>query len=182
MLQHHCVLPSFPKPAQAIIFDLTCPSVLVIAFPDNTLQFYNVETRQFPSWGKDLSSALPRRLSNIHDPILGVAFDPTPPKLGNSHPHCAFLWGSAWICKVSLSEGGTPGQSSKKRRRGSVKELASAQDHGEQTVGGRMATHYRAMLFLDFLTNGELVVVERPLIDILSTLPPPYFKPKYGAS
>jgi U3 small nucleolar RNA-associated protein 4 len=38
------------------------------------------------------------------------------------------------------------------------------------------------MLFLDFLTNGELVVVERPLIDILSTLPPPYFKPKYGAS
>jgi len=181
VLQHHCVLPSFPKPAQAILFDPTRPSILVIAFPDNMLQFYNVETRQFPAWGKDLSSALPRRLSNIHDPILGVAFDPTPPQLDNSHSHCALLWGSTWICKVSLSENRTPGKSNRKRRRESVKESAAAQDHGEQVVG-RMATHYRSMLFLDFLTNGELVVVERPLIDILSTLPPPYFKPKYGAS
>lgn len=45
-----------------------------------------------------------------------------------------------------------------------------------------MITHYRPILFLDFLVNGELVVVERPLIDVLSTLPPPFFTPKYGAS
>ena len=46
----------------------------------------------------------------------------------------------------------------------------------------KMITHYRPILFLDFLADGELVVVERPLIDVLSMLPPPFFRPKYGAS
>jgi len=46
----------------------------------------------------------------------------------------------------------------------------------------KMVTHYRPILHVDFLDPGELVVVERPLVDVLATLPPAYFKPKYGAS
>lgn len=45
-----------------------------------------------------------------------------------------------------------------------------------------MITHYRPILYMDFLDAGELVVVERPLVDVLSELPPAYFKHKYGAS
>jgi U3 small nucleolar RNA-associated protein 4 len=43
-------------------------------------------------------------------------------------------------------------------------------------------TRFRPTLMVDFLGAGELVVVERPLVDVLAGLPPAFFKPKYGAS
>ncbi|KAF8640615.1 hypothetical protein AX17_000276 [Amanita inopinata Kibby_2008] len=182
-IQHHCILPSFPKPAQVLAFDTAHPNVLVMAFPDNTLQFYNVELRQFPTWGKDLGSVLPKRLTNAHDPILGMAFNPIQP-LSDKRPRYVLIWGSTWICKLSLSEDGHFGQSgNKKRRRESLKDLPiGVADHEEQVAHYKMIMHYRPILFLDFIVGEELVVVERPLIDVLSMLPPPYFKPKYGVS
>ncbi|KIL71045.1 hypothetical protein M378DRAFT_66031 [Amanita muscaria Koide BX008] len=181
-LQHHCALPSFPRPAQAITFDPAHPNVLTMAFPDNTVQFYNVETRQFPTWGKDTSSALPRKVINAHDPVTGVVFYPIRQTSEGGHNRYILLWGSTWICRLSLAEDKASAKSSKKRRRESMKEPTAAYDHEEQAADYKMITHYRPVLFLDFLSNGELVIVERPLIDILSTLPPPYFKPKYGTS
>ena len=46
----------------------------------------------------------------------------------------------------------------------------------------KLITHYRPLLLVDFVSPGELVVVERPLVDVLAKLPPAYFKPKYGAT
>ena len=175
--QHHCVLPSFHKPAQALNFDPSHPNVLVMVFPDNTLQFYDVEGRQFPSWGKELSSALPKRLTHAHEPVIGVTFDPTRHSSEKQTRH-VLLWGSTWICKLSLSEDRISSKPNRKRRREHAKEPAASHDHEDY----KMITHYRPILFLDFLANGELVVIERPLIDVLSTLPPPFFTPKYGAS
>jgi U3 small nucleolar RNA-associated protein 4 len=60
--------------------------------------------------------------------------------------------------------------------------LAPAPGVDDQSSDFKMITHYRPILFVDYLTAGELVVVERPLVDVLSTLPPAYFKHKYGAS
>jgi U3 small nucleolar RNA-associated protein 4 len=148
-----------------------------MVFPDNTLQFYDVESRQFPSWGKDLSSALPKRLTHSHEPVIGVTFDPTQHS-SEKQTRNVLLWGSTWICRLSLSEDRISSRPNKKRRRENAKEPAASHDHEDY----KMITHYRPILFLDFLVNGELVVVERPLIDILSTLPPPFFTPKYGAS
>jgi len=45
-----------------------------------------------------------------------------------------------------------------------------------------MVTHYRPILLADFVGEGELVIVERPLVDVLATLPPAFFKHKYGSS
>jgi len=79
---------------------------------------------------------------------------------------------------------------SKKR----LRESASIQSGGDsvqkkdvspedqQSNNFKMVTQYRAILHVDFLGPGELLVVERPLVDVLATLPPAYFKPKYGAS
>ncbi len=148
-----------------------------MAFPDNTLQFYDVETRQFPSWGKDLSSALPKRLTHAHDPVIGITFDPTRHS-SEKQTRSVLLWGSTWICRLSLSEDRMSSKPNKKRRRENAKEPSTATYHDDY----KMITHYRPILCLDFLMNGELVVIERPFIDVLSTLPPPFFKPKYGAS
>jgi U3 small nucleolar RNA-associated protein 4 len=84
----------------------------------------------------------------------------------------------------------TGGTLSKKRMRETVlvpsggdsaqKVEVSLEEH--QSHNFKMVTHYRPILHVDFLGPGELVVVERPLVDILARLPPAYFKPKYGAS
>jgi U3 small nucleolar RNA-associated protein 4 len=93
------------------------------------------------------------------------------------------FWGSTWICKMKLNDPTIGSVLSKKRRRESLKAAFSTQRLGEDSQRDfKMVTHYRPILFVDFLAAGELVVVERPLVDVLAVLPPAYFKHKYGAS
>ncbi|KAK7058269.1 U3 small nucleolar RNA-associated protein [Paramarasmius palmivorus] len=179
-LQHHCSLPSFPLPAQSLAFDPSRPSHLLLAFPNNSFQIYDVETRQFPAWSRELSSHLPRRFTTIHDALLGVAFTPV---TSPTSPRSVIFWGATWLCKIPLDESSAGAQSSRKRRRESTKELSPQKADGsswEHRV--KMITQYRPLLLVDFVGEGELVVVERPLVDVLATLPPAFFKHKYGAS
>lgn len=190
--QHHCVLPSFPQPPQTISFNPTNPNTLIMAFPDNTLQIYNVESRQFPAWSKELCNNLPKRLTQAHDPVLGIAFDPANKETPANLRYVLF-WGSTWICKVKLPEADAGTGLSKKRRRESQKLAAllspeaeklepSLQLEEHQSRDFKMITQYRPILYVDFMGAGELVVVERPLVDVLAGLPPAYFKHKYGTS
>jgi len=157
-----------------------------MGFSNNTIQIYDVEARQFPSWSQDIVASLPKRFSEAHDPILGVTFDPSP------QPRHALFWGSSWMCKVKLegqpgTSGGTRRSSSKKRRRNSQKLSAHEEngvlpDEHQPPREARMITHYRPTLCVEFLGRGEMVVVERPLVDVMARLPPAYFKHKYGMS
>ncbi|KAJ6509309.1 WD40-repeat-containing domain protein [Mycena vitilis] len=184
-IQHHCVLPSFPLAVQTICFDPSRPNILILAFPDNSIQLFDVESRQFPSWAKDICSNLPKRFTRAHDHILGVAFDPATagPSLkasnGASIPRYALFWGSTWLCKIKLDDSGRGGQ--KKRRREGEKS-PKIDPMSEDHPNFKMVTHYRPILHVDFLAPGELVVIERPLVDVLAALPPAYFVHKYGAS
>ncbi|KAJ3508306.1 hypothetical protein NLJ89_g5832 [Agrocybe chaxingu] len=191
-ISYHTVLPSFHRPAQVLAFDPVHPSVLLLAFPDNTIQIYDVETRQFPTWGKELASSLPKRFTNAHDTVLGAAFDPLPsptplrPASGSgsaedqeqSRTRYVLFWGATWLYKVNLDTRMRAG--GKKRRREAA--ALGMPDEERQWRDSKMVTTYRPILCCDFLGKDELVVVERPLVDILLTLPPAYFKHKYGAS
>ncbi|KAG6832228.1 hypothetical protein H0H92_004193 [Tricholoma furcatifolium] len=167
---------------QAMAFDPKQPNVLIMAFPDNSLQIYNVESRQFPTWGKELSGNLPKRFTNAHDPVVGVTFDTVEHASGSSDDvqHYALFWGSTWICKLPLGDFTPRGQTKKRRRESAKTSTLPLSD--DTHVDFKMIMHYRPILYLDFLAGGELVVVERPLVDVLSDLPPAYFKHKYGAS
>lgn len=82
------------------------------------------------------------------------------------------------------------GTTSKKRLRDNVSAPSGADSVHKNDVSQeeqrssnfKMVTHYRPILHVDFLGPGELIIVERPLVDVLAMLPPAYFKPKYGAS
>jgi U3 small nucleolar RNA-associated protein 4 len=119
-----------------------------------------------------LCDNLPKNFTQAHEPILGVSFQP-------DSPGHAIFWGSTWLCKLNL-QGTNFMSSSKKRRRDSLHGKAAPTD--ELSKEFKMITHYRPLLLVDFLSQGEMVVVERPLVDVLATLPPAYFKHKYGAS
>ncbi|KAL1952190.1 hypothetical protein VTO73DRAFT_1339 [Trametes versicolor] len=202
-VQHHCALPSFPRAVHALAFDA---ATLVLGFADNALEVYDVEARQFPRWARALVHALPQRFTRLHDPVLGVAFDPGARAGGAGGeggeggearlpPRTALLWGATWLCKVNLAERAGP-DAFEKRRRGKRKAVDPAPNangrfevqvdaegqQGQQQRNFKLVTHYRPLLFVDFIAPGELVVVERPLVDVLAKLPPAYFKPKYGAT
>ncbi|KIY69643.1 WD40 repeat-like protein [Cylindrobasidium torrendii FP15055 ss-10] len=181
-LQHHCVLPSFSIPVQALAFDPTTPNILLLAFPDNSIQIYDVEARQFPAWSKDLVANVSQRNSGMHDSVVGISFDPAC-RVGEGKGRYALLWGSTWLCKIALDGKAMNFTTGMKRvRKDSARRPPPSSAGQDQTHEFKMITQYRPMLLADFIGSGELIVVERPLVDVLATLPPAYFKQKYGAS
>ena len=185
-LRHHSVLPSTPTPVRALVFDGTQPHLLVLCTASHLVQTYDCEARTYPPWSRWLSAALPKRFTHLHDGIVGAASDPGAEAVG---PRNVLFWGATWICCVTLDAPPGYGDFNRKRRRDGRKNH-KGQPNGVVTVGGdedgqqnfKLITHYRPILFADYIGQGELVVVERPLVDVLATLPPPYFKAKYGAS
>ncbi|KAI9445451.1 WD40 repeat-like protein [Lactarius indigo] len=181
-VQHHSSLPSFPQPAHALAFVPSSPSLLILGFANNSIEMYDVEARQFPAWSRALCAGLPKRFTHLHDAILGVTLAPAPEDSTTdqrSENVLALFWGATWLCKVQFHAPVGWGGFEKKRRR--RRSEAAERDRGV-AHNFKLITQYRQILLAEFLAAGELVVVERPLTDVLASLPPPYFKPKYGAS
>jgi U3 small nucleolar RNA-associated protein 4 len=161
-----------------------------MGFPNNSLQIYNVEMGQFPAWSKHLCSSPPKNFQTLHDPILGVTFDPA----GSGY---ALFWGATWMFKIIIGPPRAP-NNPRKRQRNPKKHTSSATGPSftypterievslgkerKDIDGHKMISHFRPILFADFFQGGELVVVERPLVDVLTGLPPAFFIHKYGAS
>lgn len=189
-VQHHSSLPSFPQPAHALAFAPNAPSLLILGFANNSLELYDVEVRQFPPWSRALCSALPKRFTHLHDAMLGVTLAPGDPEkdadkesISIGQDVLALFWGATWLCKVQFSAPVGWGGFEKKRRRrrsGGV-DRGTVRDR-DAIDNFKLVTQYRQILLADFISPGELVVVERPLTDVLLNLPPAYYRPKYGAS
>jgi U3 small nucleolar RNA-associated protein 4 len=163
-----------------------------MGFPNNSLQFYNVEQGQFPTWSKHLCKSLPKNFQTLHDPILGVTFDPA----GSEY---ALFWGATWMFKMVMNPSSIRDNARKRHRNPNSKTHTSLAlgpsfthpterievsfRHDRKDGGGhKISSHFRPILFADFLQKGELVIVERPLVDVLTGLPPAFFRHKYGAS
>ena len=190
-VQHHSSLPSFPQPVHALAFAPNSPSLLILGFANNTLELYDVEARQFPPWSRALCSALPKRFTHLHDAILGVTLAPADPKKNVDKESSigqdvlALFWGATWLCKVQFAAPVGWGGFEKKRRRrrsGGVDRGTTGVRDRDAIDNFKLVTQYRQILLADFISPGELVVVERPLTDVLLNLPPAYYRPKYGAS
>lgn len=181
-VRHHSSLPSFPQPVHALAFVPSSPSLLILGFANNSVEVYDVEARQFPAWSRALCAGLPKRFTHLHDAIVGVTLAPAPAD-STRDQRCekvlALFWGATWMCKVQFDAPVGWGGFEKKRRR--RRSEGAERDRGV-AHNFKLITQYRQILLAEFLAAGELVVVERPLTDVLAGLPPPYFKPKYGAS
>ena len=126
---------------------------------------------------------------------MGVTFDPGAAIAPNdaaagegaiaegvtSPPRSALLWGSTWLCRVKLDV--MPAHIHDKRRRWEGPRGKRGDADGEAPKPEKnfaVVVKYRPTLFVDFIGPKELVVVERPLVDVMQRLPPAFFKPKYG--
>lgn len=129
---------------------------------------------------------------------MGVAFHSGGTWSGTSAPsvRTVLLWGASWICKFRVGDDVKPQRTSRKRRRGQDEDADEEADHEPEAVpsglddgedegkgtemGLEVWTKYRNLLAVDFLDPKEMVIVERSFMDVMSKLPPAYFKVKYG--
>jgi len=186
-IKHHCTLPAFPFGVACLEFDISSSSLLYIGLVNNTIQVFNVEDRAFPDFARKICQGLPKRFTHLHDSIQGLCFEPADnslPSTGEGGSQFVYAWSTSWICKLPLTTRGLPSPSAPQRKRDRDSQRIDPGD--TETTNDSPAfdtlTRYKNVLCVDFLASRELVVVERPIIDVLRTLPPPYFKAKYGNS
>jgi U3 small nucleolar RNA-associated protein 4 len=198
LFQYYCTLPTLPLPVQAMSFDPSFPQLLFLTLPNNTLRVFDVEEKLFPEWSRRLTRSVTQRLAQLNDPVMGIAFHPSGTWSGISAPsvRTVLLWGASWICKFRIGSDVQDQRASRKRRRGQdegeeesdhePEAVPSGLDDGEADegkgteMGLEVWTKYRNMLAVDFFDSKEMVIVERPFMDVMAKLPPAYFKFKYG--
>ncbi len=66
------------------------------------------------------------------------------------------------------------------KRKSHEKANDSKPQQQEDVSGVSFMKPYADVLSMDFFNCDEMLVIERPWADILQTLPPAYFKPRFG--
>lgn len=188
----------------------------MLAFPDNSIQVFDVESREFPAWARAVNEQLPYPLSRLQDPIAGIAFildDITDSIEASSargsrrsislasdrrNSRNVILWARGWLCKVDLMGDaalnlsgptlggirkrkqpfGPPSDTSKDR---TLAAQAGAEKDFFDQRQAQVVTRYRDIMLVDFFGPKEMIIVERPAVDILQNLRPAFYKPKYGS-
>lgn len=204
-LQYHAALPSVELPPVDMAFSPSNASIVVVALPNNTIQIFDVDQRTIPIWAQDISRNTFSTFTNLREPILGVTFDPVPE--AGRHADTLVIYGSTFIGTMKLSPSEqveAPAMTIEKRKRDGesatltngteVKPLEDNEESsGEETDGetnntsinkGRSTLEvtykYQPILFLDFTTQGDMVVVEKPYFSMLSQMAPAFSAKKYG--
>ncbi|KDN51518.1 hypothetical protein RSAG8_00063, partial [Rhizoctonia solani AG-8 WAC10335] len=99
-----------------------------------------------------------------------------------------YVWSANWLARYDIT---TPSSSALVKQppppsvpESSVELGLKRKRAGEADEAFAIVTKFRQVLLVDLCEGGdaEMVIVERPLVDLLATLPPAYLKPKYGAS
>jgi U3 small nucleolar RNA-associated protein 4 len=205
-LQYHAALPSVELPPVDMAFSPSNASIVVVALPNNTIQAFDVDQRTIPTWAQYISRNTFATFTNLREPILGVTFDPVPE--AGRHADTLVIYGSTFIGTMKLSPSEQlelPLMTIEKRKRdgdttattNGTEEKQAEEDNeessGEETDGETMNTSinrgrstievtfkYQPVLFLDFTTQGDMVVVEKPYFSMLSQMAPAFSAKKYG--
>jgi U3 small nucleolar RNA-associated protein 4 len=189
-LQYHpSPLPSFDAPITSLTFHPSSP-VLVITLASNVFYLFDPETLSLTDWSASLSHRLPDRFVHRKDIIMGVAFPPSKASGANK----MVLYGTTYFCVVDLSQKLGPANAALCRP--GLKRGHDQQDGGASQVeevidvdaekpvysdAFKMDHRFQDLMFLDIMSSsGEWVVVERPALEVMKTLPPGFYKKAYG--
>ena len=195
-MRHHGSLPT--PPTQLTAMSYLENSQLLVSTVSGDFCLYDVEQCQ-KSWWHDANpiSKLPKAFIQRKNKILGIA------KLVDHYPETAVLYTRNYFMKVDFNKS-VPKQDAdliaynnrpfKRLRQGSGKRRPS---HDHRVAGGdsegkaagndvvwnfRITDRYRPVLFVDFVSKEEMVVVERPWVKVLQHFIDPLYIKKYGSA
>lgn len=189
-------LPSVSSSITALAFHGNSKVVLVTA--NMYIHEFEISSGKLSAWSNQNSPLVPDRFTKLQDHCSQMWVD------GEER---LWMWGANWVSYLSLTKD-LPVKHSHSKRKRDVAESKSAavtvedaeDDEADQESDGMavdapmdksglrgkfwITFKYRSLLLFDILTDSELVVVERPLMDLVNStdIPPPFFVKRYGQS
>lgn len=194
-------LPTVSSPITAITFhDL---DRVIIATASMSLHEFEISSAKLSAWSTRNTPHMPAKFTKLQDHCSKMLVD---------EEGRLWMWGANWVSYIHLGKDLPNQQSQAKRKRGGANlslndaprsndaAQTAGEDHDSMALvanGNKPSTHmagllgkfwitfkYRSLLLFDVLNESELVVVERPLMDLLNSpdIPPPFYVKKYGQS
>ncbi|XP_044125682.1 U3 small nucleolar RNA-associated protein 4 homolog [Bufo gargarizans] len=170
-LKYECSVPQYScTPAAIRIHPST--NNLVIAYPDQQVGSFSIAQKQYTDWSrKVMQRGLHRDWVERDTPITGIAFNPARPEHILLHDNYMFC-----VLDKSLP---LPDDKTPLVNQNSLKQLSESARRSHAHAF-KITKRFQPLLFMDLLDDGDLVLVERPLGDILPQLPPPMKQKKFG--
>lgn len=170
---YHATLPQLPARMTCMRFvpSLKMSNALVCVTAENRFYIFDVETARLTDWSRENHAATPSCLTNFPLHVMGITFNP-------AKPLSFMIYGSSFLCNVSLDKlpaGGdasaaAAAQEKKKRRRSG----------GRESEWCTMLDKYGPVLCAEYLTEGNLMVAERPWIQVMAQLGGAFYTKRYG--
>eukprot|EP00571_Detonula_confervacea_P004590 CAMPEP_0172328756 /NCGR_PEP_ID=MMETSP1058-20130122/60518_1 /TAXON_ID=83371 /ORGANISM="Detonula confervacea, Strain CCMP 353" /LENGTH=1426 /DNA_ID=CAMNT_0013045885 /DNA_START=107 /DNA_END=4387 /DNA_ORIENTATION=+ len=195
--QHWWSVPEMDAPTTCIKFlgGGSVESSLAVGCSNNEFYIYNLGRRSLSHWSNDMGlpllKSLPKELTTRSEPVARIVSNPVSPQ--------RFILGShGYFCVVDLDQP-VPERSSmfppdhlRARRLEQIKEddtlmhCAPPRKKSKKNVIPGTSTNfticlrYSEMLFQDFISENEMIIVEEPWTSILDELPDALARRVYG--
>ncbi|XP_010214912.1 PREDICTED: cirhin [Tinamus guttatus] len=171
LYRHHCAVPKYSCAVTALaIHPLT--NNLVIAYADQQLFEFSIPEKQYTAWSRTVQNdGLHKAWLERDSPITHIAFNPRNPSHILLHDVYMFC-----VLDKSLP---LPDDSASLMNQSTLKQLP-ATARKRQLHAFKICKKFQPLLFADLLDENCLVMVERPIMDIKTQLPPPIQQKKFG--
>ncbi|KAM4605834.1 U3 small nucleolar RNA-associated protein 4 homolog [Discoglossus pictus] len=170
-LKYECSVPRYNSPPTAINFHPSTNN-LVMAHADQQVLEFNVTQKQYTEWTRRaLRQGLHCDWVERDTPITGISFNPSKPE--------HILMNDTYMFCVLDKTLPLPDNKTNLLNQKALKQL-SVSARKSQAHAFKITKRFQPLLFMDILEGGELVLVERPLTDMQTQLPPPMKQKKFG--
>uniref|UniRef100_A0A8C5RVK1 UTP4 small subunit processome component n=1 Tax=Laticauda laticaudata TaxID=8630 RepID=A0A8C5RVK1_LATLA len=166
--QLHCSVPAYECPVTAMaIHPLT--NNLIVAHSDQQLFEFSIQEGGYTPWSRKLQQlGLHKDWLERDTPITHITFRPR-------HSSHVLLHDTYMFCILDMSLPLHEDAAASKKLEPHVKTIQRGRGRAF-----KICKKFQPLLFVDFLDDNSLVVMERPLMDIKAQLPPPVYQKKFG--
>ncbi|NXE54592.1 UTP4 protein, partial [Casuarius casuarius] len=169
--KHHCTVPTYSCAVTALAIHPVTNN-LVIAYSDQQLFEFSIPEKQYTAWSRTVQNCgLHRAWLERDSPITHIAFNPKKPSHILLHDVYMFC-----VLDKSLP---LPDDSASLMNQSALKQLPETA-RKRQLHAFKICKKFQPLLFADLLDENCLVMVERPIMDIKTQLPPPIQQKKFG--
>jgi len=175
LLQHVVALPVRSHQPTAMSFSSTSPSdLLVIAYSDNKIVEYSVSCKEYTAWSRKHTDYRHAQWSTRINKIRRITYHPLSANQIIAHDDEMFCI----INKTQAMPDSTVRLFPCTSTQGSVAKKRDSSGQAPHAL--HICDRFKYLLHMDVMPDGLLVVVERPQLSLVESLPAPFRQHKFG--
>lgn len=167
---YHATLPQLPARMTCMRFvpSLQMSNALVCVTAENRFYIFDVEAARLTDWSRENHAATPASLVNCPLHVMGITFNP-------AKPLSFLMYGASFLCNVNLDK-----LPAKDANSSEVTVEKSKRKRKAESEWCTMLHKYGPVLCAEYLTEGNLMVAERPWIQVMAQLGGAFYTKRYG--